>query len=120
MNSDILLVGIIGFTLGVAVTGFIANKALSNIIERKNEEIDSTKLTMDEIIHWFKMIETPSRRSLEILEKIEKDIKNINDSKKAKLVNYTNAIKESFGEFTKEFLERVENTVNEGKDENND
>lgn len=120
MNSDILLAGVIGFTLGVAVTGFIANRALSNIIERKNKEIYDTKLSMDEIVHWFKMIETPSRKSLEILENIEKDIKNINDSKKSKLVNYTNAIKESFGQFTKEFLERVENTVREGKDENNE
>lgn len=120
MNSDILLAGIGGFSLGTGLSWFLFNKALDNIIKKKNEEINSTKLSMDEIVHWFKMIETPSKKSLEILEKIEKDIKNINDSKKVKLVNYTNAIKESFGQFTKEFLERVENTVKEGKDENND
>lgn len=51
------------------------------------------------------------------MDSIKDDMGKVTNSKKDKLIKYTNAIQESFGQFTKEFLNRIENTVKDGKDE---
>lgn len=65
----------------------------------------------------LKTIEDCVGDTLAIVDTIKDDMDKVTNSKKDKLIKYTNAIQESFGQFTKEFLNRIENTVKEGKDE---
>ena len=78
------------------------------------EDMDkNTKALMESL----KTIEDCVGDTLTIVDTIKDDMDKVTNTKKDKLIKYTNAIQESFGQFTKEFLNRIENTVKEGKDE---
>ena len=78
------------------------------------EDMDkNTKALMGSL----KTIEDCVGDTLAIVDSIKDDMDKVTNSKKDKLIKYTNAIQESFGQFTKEFLNRIENTVKDGKDE---
>lgn len=85
-------------------------------IEYKLVREDMDKNTKS-ILERLKTIEDCVGDTLAIVDTIKDDIDKVTNSKKDKLIKYTNAIQESFGQFTKEFLNRIENTVKEGKDE---
>ena len=133
MNLDVIEVLAIltaGFTAGSIFT--IGIYKIAHPKEKEEKPIDTLyKILREEMKDnnkdILKSIEKSSKDTQEILECVEEiqmtvddiqeRIEEINIPKKDKMVKYTNAIKESFGQFTKEFLQRIENTVRDGKDE---
>lgn len=133
MNLDVIEVLAIlaaGFTTGSIFT--LGIYKIANPKEKEEKPINTLyKILREEMKDnskdILKSIEKSSKDTQEILECIEEiqmDVDDIQERineidipKKDRIVKYTNAIKESFGQFTKEFLQRIENTVNDGKDE---
>ena len=133
MNLDVVEVLAIlaaGFTAGSIFT--IAIYKIAHPKEKEEKPINTLykilrEETKDNSKDILKSIEKSSKDIGEILECIEEmqmdvdyikeNMDEVNAPKKDRIVKYTNAIKESFGQFTKEFLNRIENTVRDGKDE---
>lgn len=127
MNLDVIEV------LAILATGFTAGSIFTIGIykiaqpkEDKEEEPisvvykvlrDDMEINTKALMESLKTIEDCVGDTLAIVDSIKDDMDKVTNSKKDKMVKYTNAIKESFGQFTKEFLNRIENTVNDGKDE---
>lgn len=127
MNLDVVEVLAIlaaGFTAGSIFTIGIY-KIATHEKDKEEEPIsvvykvlrDDMEINTKALMESLKTIEDCVGDTLAIVESIKEDTRKITDSKKDKLIKYTNAIKESFGQFTKEFLNRIENTVRDGKDE---
>lgn len=92
----------------------VVYKALRDDIHDYNDCILNRLKSIENTIG---VIENCTGDTLAIVDTIKDDMDKVTNSKKDKMVKYTNAIKESFGQFTKEFLNRIENTVKDGKDE---
>ena len=127
MNLDVVEVLAIlaaGFTAGSIFTIGIY-KIATHEKDKEEEPIsvvykvlrDDMEINTKALMESLKTIENCVGDTLAIVDSIKDDMDKVTNSKKDKMVKYTNAIKESFGQFTKEFLQRVENTVKEGKDE---
>lgn len=127
MNLDVVEVLAIlaaGFTAGSIFTIGIY-KIATHEKDKEEEPIsvvykvlrDDMEINTKALMESLKTIEDCVGDTLAIVDTIKDDMDKVTNSKKDKMVKYTNAIKESFGQFTKEFLQRVENTVKEGKDE---
>ena len=127
MNLDVVEVLAIlaaGFTAGSIFTIGIY-KIATHEKDKEEEPIsvvykvlrDDMEINTKALMESLKTIEDCVGDTLAIVDSIKDDMDKVTNSKKDKMVKYTNAIKESFGQFTKEFLQRVENTVRDGKDE---
>lgn len=127
MNLDVVEVLAIlaaGFTAGSIFTIGIY-KIATHEKDKEEEPIsvvykvlrDDMEINTKALMESLKTIEDCVGDTLAIVDSIKDDMDKVTNSKKDKMVKYTNAIKESFGQFTKEFLNRIENTVKEGKDE---
>lgn len=127
MNLDVVEVLAIlaaGFTAGSIFTIGIY-KIATHEKEKEEEPIsvvykvlrDDMEINTKALMESLKTIEDCVGDTLAIVDSIKDDMDKVTNSKKDKMVKYTNAIKESFGQFTKEFLNRIENTVKDGKDE---
>lgn len=129
MNLDVVEVLAIlaaGFTAGSIFTIGIYKIATHEKDKDKEEEPisvvykvlrDDMEINTKALMESLKTIEDCVGDTLAIVDSIKDDMDKVTNSKKDKLIKYTNAIKDSFGQFTKEFLQRVENTVKDGKDE---
>ena len=127
MNLDVVEVLAIlaaGFTVGSIFTLGIY-KIATHEKDKEEEPIsvvykvlrDDMEINTKALMESLKTIEDCVGDTLAIVDSIKDDMDKVTNSKKDKLIKYTNAIKESFGQFTKEFLNRIENTVKDGKDE---
>lgn len=127
MNLDVMEVLAIlaaGFTAGSIFTIGIY-KIATHEKDKEEEPIsvvykvlrDDMEINTKALMESLKTIEDCVGDTLAIVDTIKDDMDKVTNSKKDKLINYTNAIQESFGQFTKEFLNRIENTVKDGKDE---
>lgn len=127
MNLDVVEVLAIlaaGFTAGSIFTIGIYKMA-THEKDKEEEPIsvvykvlrDDMEINTKALMESLNTIEDCVGDTLAIVDSIKDDMDKVTNSKKDKMVKYTNAIKESFGQFTKEFLNRIENTVKEGKDE---
>lgn len=127
MNLDVVEVLAIlaaGFTAGSIFTIGIY-KIATHEKDKEEEPIsvvykvlrDDMEINTKALMESLKTIEDCVGDTLAIVDTIKDDMDKVTNSKKDKMVKYTNAIKESFGQFTKEFLNRIENTVKDGKDE---
>lgn len=127
MNLDVVEVLAIlaaGFTAGSIFTIGIY-KIATHEKDKEEEPIsvvykvlrDDMEINTKALMESLNTIENCVGDTLAIVDSIKDDMDKVTNSKKDKMVKYTNAIKESFGQFTKEFLNRIENTVKEGKDE---
>ena len=127
MNLDVVEVLAIlaaGFTAGSIFTIGIY-KIATHEKDKEEEPIsvvykvlrDDMEINTKALMESLKTIEDCVGDTLAIVDTIKDDMDKVTNSKKDKLIKYTNAIKESFGQFTKEFLNRIENTVKDGKDE---
>lgn len=127
MNLDVVEVLAIlaaGFTAGSIFTIGIY-KIATHEKDKEEEPIsvvykvlrDDMEINTKALMESLKTIENCVGDTLAIVDSIKDDMDKVTNSKKDKLIKYTNAIKESFGQFTKEFLNRIENTVKDGKDE---
>lgn len=127
MNLDVVEVLAIlaaGFTAGSIFTIGIY-KIATHEKDKEEEPIsvvykvlrDDMEINTKALMESLKTIEDCVGDTLAIVDSIKDDMDKVTNSKKDKLIKYTNAIKESFGQFTKEFLNRIENTVRDGKDE---
>lgn len=127
MNLDVIEVLAIlaaGFTAGSIFTIGIY-KIATHEKDKEEEPIsvvykvlrDDMEINTKALMESLKTIEDCVGDTLAIVDTIKDDMDKVTNSKKDKMVKYTNAIKESFGQFTKEFLNRIENTVKDGKDE---
>lgn len=127
MNLDVIEVLAIlaaGFTAGSIFTIGIY-KIATHEKDKEEEPIsvvykvlrDDMEINTKALMESLKTIEDCVGDTLAIVDSIKDDMDKVTNSKKDKMVKYTNAIKESFGQFTKEFLNRIENTVKDGKDE---
>lgn len=127
MNLDVVEVLAIltaGFTAGSIFTIGIY-KIATHEKDKEEEPIsvvykvlrDDMEIKAKALMESLKTIEDCVGDTLAIVDTIKDDMDKVTNSKKDKLIKYTNAIQESFGQFTKEFLNRIENTVKDGKDE---
>lgn len=127
MNLDVIEVLAIlaaGFTAGSIFTLGIY-KIATHEKDKEEEPIsvvykvlrDDMEINTKALMESLKTIEDCVGDTLAIVDTIKDDMDKVTNSKKDKLIKYTNAIQESFGQFTKEFLNRIENTVKDGKDE---
>lgn len=127
MNLDVVEVLAIlaaGFTAGSIFTIGIY-KIATHEKDKEEEPIsmvykvlrDDMEINTKALMESLKAIEDCVGDTLAIVDTIKYDMGKVTNSKKDKLIKYTNAIQESFGQFTKEFLNRIENTVKDGKDE---
>ena len=127
MNLDVIEVLAIlaaGFTAGSIFTIGIY-KIATHEKDKEEEPInvlykvlrDDMEINTKALMESLKTIEDCVGDTLAIVDTIKDDMDKVTNSKKDKLIKYTNAIQESFGQFTKEFLNRIENTVKDGKDE---
>lgn len=127
MNLDVVEVLAIlaaGFTAGSIFTIGIY-KIATHEKDKEEEPIsvvykvlrDDMEINTKALMESLKTIEDCVGDTLAIVDTIKDDMDKVTNTKKDKLIKYTNAIKESFGQFTKEFLNRIENTVRDGKDE---
>lgn len=130
MNLDVIEVLAIlaaGFTAGSIFTIGIY-KIATHEKDKEEEPIsvvykvlrDDMEINTKALMESLKTIEDCVGDTLAIVDTIKDDMDKVTNAKKDKLIKYTNAIQESFGQFTKEFLNRIENTVKEGKDEENE
>ena len=130
MNLDVVEVLAIlaaGFTAGSIFTIGIYKIAthekdkeeepISVLYKALRDDIENIGDYTDCVFNKLKTIEDCVGDTLAIVDSIKDDMDKVTNSKKDKLIKYTNAIQESFGQFTKEFLNRIENTVKDGKDE---
>lgn len=127
MNYDVVeLLAILaaGFTAGSIFTIGIY-KIATHEKDKEEEPIsvvykvlrDDMEINTKALMESLKTIEDCVGDTLAIVDTMKDDMDKVTNSKKDKLIKYTNAIQESFGQFTKEFLNRIENTVKDGKDE---
>lgn len=127
MNLDVIEVLAIlaaGFTAGSIFTIGIY-KIATHEKDKEEEPIsvvykvlrDDMEINTKALMESLKTIEDCVGDTLAIVDTIKDDMDKVTNTKKDKLIKYTNAIQESFGQFTKEFLNRIENTVRDGKDE---